>query len=201
MEAVRDFLPSQDTDQADGQVQFPGVYAGVEDALAGLQRVGSTAVADAAFWGFRAASDFAGRVEELSRTVEYFQLVAAAAVDRTRRQATAEAGNSRGAGIVGWTTGWRDTCADGRDGTPDASAGVGADAPCDTDGTPGASVASEVSGSKDADAVDDGYRNTTEFLRARLRISAPEARRRLALAEDLLPEPHDWMRQPKKSLP
>ena len=31
-------------------------------------------------------------------------------------------------------------------------------------------------------AVDDGYRNTTEFLRARLRISAPEARRRLALA-------------------
>ena len=36
-------------------------------------------------------------------------------------------------------------------------------------------------------AVDDGYRNTTEFLRARLRISAAEARRRLALAGDLLP--------------
>ncbi|AOT05567.1 hypothetical protein ASPU41_13675 [Arthrobacter sp. U41] len=38
-----------------------------------------------------------------------------------------------------------------------------------------------------AEAVDDGYRNTTEFLRARLRISAAEARRRLALAGSLLP--------------
>ena len=36
-------------------------------------------------------------------------------------------------------------------------------------------------------AVDDGYRNTTEFLRARLRISAAEARRRLSLADSLLP--------------
>ena len=34
---------------------------------------------------------------------------------------------------------------------------------------------------------DDGYRNTTEFLRARLRISAAEARRRLSLAASLLP--------------
>jgi hypothetical protein len=33
----------------------------------------------------------------------------------------------------------------------------------------------------------DGYRNTTEFLRARLRIGAAEARRLLALAEDLPP--------------
>ena len=36
-------------------------------------------------------------------------------------------------------------------------------------------------------AADDGYRNTAEFLRARLRIGAAEARRRLALAEGLLP--------------
>ena len=35
--------------------------------------------------------------------------------------------------------------------------------------------------------MDDGYRNTTEFLRARLRISAGEARRRLALGGTLLP--------------
>ncbi|CAI3793545.1 HNH endonuclease signature motif containing protein [Pseudarthrobacter sp. MM222] len=171
MEAVRDFLPFQDTDQAAGQVQHPGVDAGVADALAALQAASSTAVADAAFWGFRAASDFAGRVEELSRTVEYFQLVAAAAVDRTRRQATAEAGNSRGAGTPGWTTGWQDTSAPGGDA-----------------GSPGGFAASDGSqAGSDAEAVDDGYRNTTEFLRARLRISAPEARRRLTLAEDLLP--------------
>jgi hypothetical protein len=35
--------------------------------------------------------------------------------------------------------------------------------------------------------VDDGYRNTAEFLCARLLISASEARRRLSLAGDLLP--------------
>ena len=35
--------------------------------------------------------------------------------------------------------------------------------------------------------VDDGYRNTAEFLRARLRISAVESRRRLSLGGALLP--------------
>ncbi|MFS2091361.1 HNH endonuclease, partial [Paenarthrobacter nicotinovorans] len=34
---------------------------------------------------------------------------------------------------------------------------------------------------------DDGYRNAAEFLRARLRIGIGEARRRLALANDVLP--------------
>jgi hypothetical protein len=37
--------------------------------------------------------------------------------------------------------------------------------------------------------LDDGYRNTTEFLRARLRIGAAEAKRRLCLAETVLPRP------------
>ncbi|MBU8867187.1 HNH endonuclease [Paenarthrobacter sp. MMS21-TAE1-1] len=36
--------------------------------------------------------------------------------------------------------------------------------------------------------MDDGYRNAAEFLRARLRISIGEARRRLALAPDVLPQ-------------
>ncbi|MDQ0028369.1 HNH endonuclease [Arthrobacter bambusae] len=36
--------------------------------------------------------------------------------------------------------------------------------------------------------VDDGYRNTAEFLRARLRISTGEARRRLTLASGVLPQ-------------
>jgi hypothetical protein len=35
--------------------------------------------------------------------------------------------------------------------------------------------------------ADDGSRNTAEFLRTRLRISTPEARRRLALANATLP--------------
>ncbi len=37
-------------------------------------------------FGLVEAADFAGRVEELSRTVEYLQLIAAAAVDRTRKE-------------------------------------------------------------------------------------------------------------------
>ncbi len=127
-------------------------------------------------WGFRAAADFAGTVEELSRVVEYLQLVAAGAVDRTRKQAAAavtKAGTS-------WTTGWRD------DRRRRATAEAGP--------TPGAATAGCRGGPASAGCccccrcrVDDGYRNTTEFLRARLRISAAEARRRLCLAGSLLP--------------
>ena len=64
---------------------------GVDAALALLREVGLTAAADAALWDFREASDFAGTVEEVSRVMEYLQLVAAGAVDRTRKQATAAA--------------------------------------------------------------------------------------------------------------
>ena len=64
-----------------------------------------TAVEDAALLGFQAASDFAGTVEELSRVMEYLQLVAAGAVDRTRKQAAAAASKAG----TSWTTGWRET--------------------------------------------------------------------------------------------
>ncbi|NQD87831.1 DUF222 domain-containing protein, partial [Paenarthrobacter sp. CM16] len=37
--------------------------------------------------------------------------------------------------------------------------------------------------------MDDGYRDAAQFLRARLRIGIGEARRRLALAPDVLPQP------------
>ncbi len=39
-----------------------------------------------------------------------------------------------------------------------------------------------------ASVLDDGYRNAAEFLRARLRIGIGEAKRRLALAPDVLPQ-------------
>ncbi|BCW66704.1 HNH endonuclease [Arthrobacter sp. NicSoilB4] len=126
--------------------------------------------------GFREAADFAGTVEEFSRIAEYLQLVAAGAVDRTRTQAAATATKAG----TGWTTGWRDDTSYGLPATPDDVFGAV--------GTASASAA--VAGSaadSGAAAVDDGYRNTTEFLRARLRISAAEARRRLSLAGSLLP--------------
>src|SRR6476620_1606346 len=49
----------------------------------------ATAMQDAALLGFQEASEFACGVEEASRAVEYLQLVAAGAVDRTRKEAAA----------------------------------------------------------------------------------------------------------------
>ncbi|WP_326960619.1 MULTISPECIES: HNH endonuclease [unclassified Arthrobacter] len=176
-----------------------------------------TAVGDAALLGLQAASDFAGTVEEASRVVEYLQLVAAAAVDRTRKQSAATAAKRASS----WTTGWRETTrspataaatafpagpADSADSAgwigdagsprPGDSAGwigdagsagwigdAGSPRPADSAGDAGAAgFAADV-----GCGVDDGYRNTGEFLRARLRISAAEARRRLSLSGDLLP--------------
>ncbi|MCU1562609.1 MAG: hypothetical protein JWN05_988 [Arthrobacter sp.] len=194
MEAVRDFLPFQDTDldtdhsagkdhgAGTARVQHPDV----DGALTTLHGVSSTAVEDAAFWGFQAASDFAGQVEELSRTVEYLQLVAAAAVDRARKESAAAAATVR----TSWTTGWRDSSSGSEAGSPGAATGTGAMSGA-VDGAPGPEdspvPAATSTGSGAAGAADDGYRNTSEFLRTRLRISASEARRRLRLAEGLLP--------------
>ncbi|MET4134401.1 DUF222 domain-containing protein [Pseudarthrobacter sp. PvP090] len=187
MEAARDFITVEDSGRGIAPAGPSGVarMEGVDAALATLREVGLTAVEDAALLGFQTASDFAGTVEELSRVMEYLQLVAAGAVDRTRKQAAASASKAG----TSWTTGWRETTGTGaftESGTgtagPDsvtADAGA-ANAPAAADG-PAVAVGAVV------EAVDDGYRNTTEFLRARLRISAAEARRRLCLADSLLP--------------
>ncbi|MEO5992870.1 MAG: DUF222 domain-containing protein [Arthrobacter sp.] len=170
MEAEKDFIPCQDMDRG----AAPAGQSGVGAALAALRGAGSTAAADAALRGFRAASDFAGAVEELARCVEYLQLVAADAVDRTRKQPSA-GGTTAG---TSWTTGWRVDSGDGP-GNGSGAAPAGA-------ATGAATVAATVAAAPVA-AADDGYRNTAEFLRARLRISAAEARRRLSLAGTLLP--------------
>ncbi|KUM37031.1 HNH endonuclease signature motif containing protein, partial [Arthrobacter sp. EPSL27] len=102
-------------------------------------------------------------------------------------------------GVAGWRddTGTATTPA-----TTDAASGAAADWRDDSSyGTPlaglardavaagasGATAAASVAAAEAAAVVDDGYRNTTEFLRGRLRISAAEARRRLALSGELLP--------------
>ncbi|MEN3344193.1 MAG: hypothetical protein V7635_769 [Arthrobacter sp.] len=169
MEAVRDFLPFQDTDQGTDPGAGQGAWPALDQAVALLQELSWTAVEDSALCGFRAASEYAGQVEELSRSVEYLQLVAARAVDRTRNQAAASVRSSN----KGWATGWLDSSAS----SPAGGSGI-----LETEGSADDSEAMD-----DSRAVDDGYRNTTEFLRARLRISAAEARRRLSLAETVLP--------------
>ncbi|WP_051533154.1 HNH endonuclease [Arthrobacter sp. 9MFCol3.1] len=226
MEAVRDFIrdfsPCGDEAQGTDRGAAPVRQSGMDAAVAALRAVSSTAVEDAGSWGFRAAADFAGSVEELSRTVEYLQLVAAAAVDRTRKQSAAAASGGAASGVAAgavtaWTTGWRESdggwqtgtagtsLAAGPDGVPLTSAPSGTSLPsapsgtsvgavtCGVSGaapagTPGTAATAGVSGTAVPESVlDDGYRNTAEFLRARLRIGAAEAKRRLCLADTLLP--------------
>ena len=101
----------------------------LRSVLGQLRELTATAVGDAALFGFGEAVEFAAGVEEAARALEYLQVVAAGAVDRTRKEAAAE----------------------------------------------------------NAPVLDDGYRESGEFLRDRLQITAVEAHRRLALAGDVLP--------------
>ncbi|WP_260842475.1 13E12 repeat family protein, partial [Paenarthrobacter nicotinovorans] len=144
----------------------PEVGAFLDDAVEALAGLRGAAVADARLFGFVEAADFAGRVEEISRVLEYVQVIAAQAVERTRNQARLQV---QGSAAPEWRTGRTEPAANG--GATGAGAGTGAD-------SAGASAGS---------VLDDGYRNAAEFLRARLRIGIGEARRRLSLAADALP--------------
>lgn len=164
---AEDFIALPDTGLRETRCVGTVEGSAVEGALSLLRAATPTAVEDAAAMGFQAAADFAGKVEELSRLMDYWQLVAAGAVERTRAEAAAGA-SSRGAGGATWTTGWRE------------DTGAGTSLPGDAgDAAPG----------QPPSVLDDGYRNTTEFLRARLQIKAAEARNRLRLAGRLLPRP------------
>lgn len=133
------------------------LHGAIEKAGHALESLRLDAAAGARLFGFTEAADFAGRIEELSRAVEFLQIVAAQAVERSRH----EAQRAHPASAPGWRTGWTEPEA-----VSDAPMPAGRSAP---------------------GAMDDGYRNAAEFMRARLRISISEARRRLALAPDVLP--------------
>ncbi len=124
MEAVRDFIAVEDSGRGIAPAGPSGVAGvqGVDTALALVREVASTAAEDAALWDFREAADFAGTVEELSRALDYLQLVGAGAVDRTRKQAT-----TAPKADTAWTTGWRDDSTYGTAGPGNASGAVAAD--------------------------------------------------------------------------
>ena len=194
----------------------PAYDGGSSDDLAQclelLKRAASTAVEDADRLGFREAAGFATEVEDISRTLEYLQIVAAGAVDRTRSEASAAAragtgsGSSSGA-AVGWTTGWgtEAVAAQGPVGWAARAGGwvtgpgpAAADPesldpePTTTGSMPAAPVPEATNTGSLApapvpDPADDGCRNAAEFLRTSLRISIAEARRRLSLADAVLP--------------
>ncbi|MFM9274346.1 HNH endonuclease [Pseudarthrobacter sp. NKDBFgelt] len=159
--------------------------------------------------GYVQASDFAGQVEDLARSIEYLQLLAAGAVDRSRSEAVIAAAAARSTRSRGWVTGWdngvetlKETDADWprRATTGDADPSDSkSNSPAPSDPTPraataagGIAVPAAETGTSGVVPVvtspaDDGCRNTAEFLRLRLRIPLREARRRLALADQALP--------------
>uniref|UniRef100_UPI00254A234C DUF222 domain-containing protein n=1 Tax=Arthrobacter sp. efr-133-R2A-120 TaxID=3040277 RepID=UPI00254A234C len=178
-------IPSQFQNPA---AAAPSPAGGLDLAVAAMDALRATALPDARSFTFPDAADFAGKVEEISRTVEFLQLVAAQAVERTRSEAQAARQPSA---APGWRTGWTE---------PTATA-AGTAIPADTATAPApegpatslteaADVpvqASAANLAEAADPADDGYRNAAEFLRARLRIGIGEARRRLTLASGVLP--------------
>ncbi|WP_256870487.1 DUF222 domain-containing protein, partial [Paenarthrobacter nitroguajacolicus] len=169
---------------------LPALEAALLKGAAAADALRSMAADEARLFGFVEAADFAGRVEEISRSLEYLQVVAAQAVERTRQEAqqTSPGSSAFGAG-PGWRTGWTEpepaseTPASAAAGARSISAGASVSGAGSVTG-PG--PVTEAAGS--VSPLDDGYRNAAEFLRARLRISIGEARRRLALAPDVLPQ-------------
>ncbi|WP_240720955.1 HNH endonuclease signature motif containing protein [Pseudarthrobacter sp. NamE2] len=128
--------------------------------------------------GYAEAALFAGQVEELSRTVEYLQVLAAGAVDRTRTRAITDAAAARACQS-------RYPSPAGRSQVTGRNAD-GVKVLNETDANwPGPATAPERP--VITSPADDGCRNTAEFLRLRLRIPVREARRRLVLAAQVLP--------------
>jgi hypothetical protein len=168
---------------------WPG-FAELTHALAVVNAAAVAAPGLLAMAGYVEAANFAATTEELSRTVDYLQILAAGTVDRTRTQAITSAATTRA--TRSWVTGWdngtetlNETDAAwpaGPDTTPVPASGELASP------VPAArALASPVPASVPASPADDGCRNTEEFLRVRLRIGITEARRWLRLVHDALP--------------
>jgi hypothetical protein len=173
----------------------------LRECSAALLDAAGTAVEEARLLDGGEAGEYACLVEELSRTVEFLQIVAAGLAQRVRQEALASPAsgstlttnegwgrNETSAAAIGWRT--NETSA--------AAASTGGWGACNT-GTSegswrriGAVSAGAVSGGVAARVYRVGpgaaeFRNTAEYLRACLRISAGEARRRLTLAQAILP--------------
>ncbi|MET4901937.1 HNH endonuclease, partial [Paenarthrobacter sp. CC6] len=131
----------------------PDLAALLEDGQALLDTARLSFAEQAPLFDLAQAADLAGRIEDISRSIEYLQVVAAQAVERTRTEAqravpAQQSGQSPASGAQEWRTGWTGPAGE-------SEGGVGGD-----------SVPAGGGGS----VLDDGYRNAAEFLRARLRI-------------------------------
>ncbi|MBT2566136.1 DUF222 domain-containing protein [Arthrobacter sp. ISL-85] len=161
-----------------------GLFDGLQEQLAAASLAAPEVLASATY---EEAAGFAARAEELARTVEYLQLFGAGAVDRTRTQAINDATAAKtrqGRATLsalrnpGWITGWDTNGIETLNPSPAALNETDANWP-GPPSQPGDPIV--------ASPADDGCRNTAEFLRLRLQIPIREARRRLTLAQHVLP--------------
>ncbi|WP_347108888.1 DUF222 domain-containing protein [Paenarthrobacter sp. S56] len=95
------------------------VAEALEDSAEALEVLRESAPAAAALFDAWDAADFAGRVEDLSRTIGYLQILAAHAVERTREEAKHTPTNTTTTSTPGWRTGWTEPT------TPAAATGAG----------------------------------------------------------------------------
>ena len=89
---------------------LPALEAALLEGAAAADALRSMAAGEVRLLGFVEAADFADRVEEISRSLEYVQIVAAQAVERARSEAQhAGPGSSAAAPAAAeWRTGWTD---------------------------------------------------------------------------------------------
>ncbi|WP_369745468.1 DUF222 domain-containing protein [Paenarthrobacter sp. AMU7] len=172
---------------------MPTLEAALFEGAAAADALRSIAAGEARLFGFVEAADFAGKVEEIARSVEYLQVVAAQAVERTRTEAL-QAGPGSSAAAPQWRTGWTEpepgtgTAAASQSAASQSGASLGRTGTATAAAADGETGSARWASEAKASVLDDGYRNAAQFLRARLRIGIGEAKRRLALAPDVLPQ-------------
>ncbi|MEJ1115060.1 HNH endonuclease, partial [Paenarthrobacter sp. CCNWLY172] len=156
----------------------------LDDSAALLDSARVSAAGEARLFGFVEAADFAGEVEEIARSVEYLQVVAAQAVERTRTEAQ-QTKPGPSAATPQWRTGWTepepgtDTAAASQSAASQraasqSGASLGRTGTATAAATDGETGSARWASDAQASVLDDGYRNAAQFLRARLRIGIGE---------------------------
>ncbi|WP_331460319.1 MULTISPECIES: DUF222 domain-containing protein [unclassified Arthrobacter] len=154
----------------------------VESVLGTANELREAATDSWGLLGLQEAVDFAAAVEDISRITDYLKLTAAAAIDQQCPASTLASSAAAGptAELLRVVDGQEDVF---------GSATAVSNASPSSDGYGACSHAEPTVLPKGGGRRLREFRSTADFLRARLRISRAEARRRLAMAAALLPRP------------
>ena len=156
----------------------PADIGALRQALAVVNAAALNAPDTLAMASYAEAANFAAIAEEISRSVEYLQILGAGTVERTRTEAITAAATARAYRTSrsgrSWVTGWDNGTETLTETDANWPAGTGTITEAESLPAP-------------SSPADDGCKNTEEFLRLRLRIGISEAARRLRLARTTLP--------------